>query len=454
MKTMFDIRQIKNRRDMRRTVLVLVWPVVLQNFFWTLMFFVDTAMVGRLGEVALSAVGIAGPLLWSISVVFMAVGIGTMAAVSRAVGEGNLAKAQVNTAAGLLLALVGGIALSVVAFVCAEPLVRFFMDRSDVVLEGKFYFRTIVAAFVFSFLGMIASSALRAAGDTRTPMIASIASNVLNIAGNYVLIFGKLGFPEMGVLGAGIATGISRVAEGCFLTMHVFSARSAVRVRLGTFLLVSRQTIWRVVRISLPAMAEPLCVHTGFLVFMKIVALIGTTAYAAHRVAIAVESLGFMAAEAFAVVAAAIVGQSLGAGRKDLAGMGVRETMKVGVFLMSLVGLVFLVVPGLLARIITDDLTLIDLTVVCLMIGAAEQPLMAISGVFKGTFQGAGDTKTPAIIGAVSVWAVRVPVAYFLAIVLRWGLAGIWITTVLDWGTRTVIYYVVYRRGKWKETKI
>lgn len=439
---------------MRRAVLALVWPVVLQNFFWTLMFFADTAMVGRLGEVGLSAVGIAGPLLWSISVVIMAVAVGTTATVARAIGEGDRTKAQANAATGLLLALLGGIVVTVVAIIYAESLVSFFLDEPAVAIKGAFYFRTVITTIVFSFLGMIAASALRASGDTRTPMIVSVISNILNIAGNYVLIFGKLGFPSFGVLGAGFATALARFFEGAVLLIYLSSARSAVRVRLRSFALVSKETFKRVLKVALPAAAEPLGVHTGFLAFMKIVAYLGTTAYAAHRVAIAVESLGFMAADAFAIVTATIVGQSLGAKKKDLAGMGVREAVKVGLLIMGAAGLLFLTVPGLLARIVTDKPDLISLAVICLMIGAAEQPLMAIAGVFRGVFQGAGDTKIPAIVGGISVWAIRVPVAYLLAVVLRMGLAGIWVTTALDWGFRTLVFLYIYRRGKWKERKV
>ena len=110
MKKALDINSINTPRDMRRTILRLVWPVVIQNLLMTLHFITDRAMVGRLGEVALSAVGIAGPMLWSISMVLMAVGIGTMAAVARAIGEGDTRKAQANAATGLFLSLIGGVA--------------------------------------------------------------------------------------------------------------------------------------------------------------------------------------------------------------------------------------------------------------------------------------------------------------------------------------------------------
>jgi putative MATE family efflux protein len=411
-------------------------------------------MVGRLGEVGLSAVGIAGPLLWSISVVIMAVAIGTTATVARAIGENDKTKAQANAATGMLLALLGSIVVTVVAIVYAESLVSFFLDDPAVAIKGAYYFRTVITTIVFSFLGMIAASALRAAGDTRTPMIVSVVSNILNIAGNYVLIFGKFGFPRLGVMGAGYATALARFFEGAVLIMYLSSTRSAVRLRLRNIALVSKESFKRVLKVALPAAAEPLGVHTGFLAFMKIVALLGTTAYAAHRVAIAVESLGFMAADAFAIVTATIVGQSLGAGRKDLASMGMREAVKVGLLIMGVVGLLFLTIPGLLARIVTDKPGLIDLAIICLMIGAAEQPLMAVAGVFRGVFQGAGDTKIPAIVGGISVWAIRVPAAYVLAVVLGMGLAGIWVTTAVDWGFRTLIFLYIYRRGKWKDREI
>lgn len=454
MRQALNIHQIRNRSDMRRMVLTLVWPVVLQNFFFTLMFFTDTLMVGRLGKVTLAAVGIASPMVWSISMVLMATGVGAMAAVARAIGERDSAKAQANAAAAMLLSLIGGGAVCAAGITFAEPLMRLMIKQPDVVLEARFYFATVIAAFPLTLLGTVVASVLRAAGDTRTPMTIGIISNVLNVVGNYALIFGKFGMPEMGLTGAGLATALSGILGGLLLLLHIFSSRSAVRLRLRSFLMVTKKTVWRVVRISLPAAIEPLFVHSGFLMFIKIVALLGTAPMAAHRIAVAIESLGFMAGHAFYTVAATVVGQSLGASRKDLAQMGNREAMKLCVSILSVAALVFLTVPWYLARIFTDDLNLVNLAAICLMISAAEQPLMAMANVFKGTFQGAGDTKTPVIVGALSVWLVRVPLAYLLAIELGMGLVGVWITTAVDWGTRSVIYFFLYRRGTWKETKI
>ncbi len=439
---------------MRRTVLRLVWPVIIQNLLITLYFFTDRVMVGRVGETALAAVGIAGPILWSVSMVLMAIGVGTMACVARAVGGGDHAKAQANAATGLSLSLLGGIAVSVAGILLAGPLIRLWIDEPDVVLEGSFYFGTIIAAFSLTFLGMVAANILRAAGDTRTPMLVGILSNSLNIFGNYALIFGKFGMPEMGLTGAGLATALSKTLESLLLLLHIFSARSAVHLRFRSFLMVTKQTIWRVVKVSLPAAVEPLFVHSGFLTFTKIVAMMGKTAVAAHTIAIGIESIGFMTAEAFYAVTAAIVGQSLGAGRKDLAEMGARESMRISVFMLTGAAIVFLLLPQYLARIFTDDLNLITVAAICVAISALEQPFLAIANIYKGAFQGAGDTRTPAIVGALSVWIVRVPVAYFLAIVLGWGLVGIWVTTIADWGVRASIYFFIFRRGKWKDTKI
>ncbi len=301
---------------------------------------------------------------------------------------------------------------------------------------------------------MVAGAILRAAGNTKTPMIAGIISNVLNIVGNYALIFGKFGFPEMGLTGAGLATAIAKVVECFLLLSYLFSKRSTVRLSLRSFLLITRATIKRVVKIALPAAVEPLFVHSGFILFTKIVATLGTTAMAAHRIAIGIESLGFMTADAFYVVAAAVVGQSLGAGRKDTAESGTRESMRIGILFLGLAAVIFLIFPRYIARMFTPDTTLVDAAALCLMIAAFEQPFMAAAGVYKGTFQGAGDTKTPVYVGALAVWLIRVPLTYLFAITMGLGLRGAWIVTCLDWAARALIFALIHKRGKWKHIKI
>jgi putative MATE family efflux protein len=432
--------------EIRRKFLKLVWPVLIQDFLLTLMFNIDTMMVGRLNEVALAAMGIIGPVRWAIMAVMLGVSIGTVATVARSVGEKNPEKAVTFAATAYTVSTAMGIVTTIIVCLFAFRIPALFIKDPEVVRQaGKYMFITFLF-FSFNYASMIGASVLRAAGDTRTPMMITVFSNILNILGNYVLIFGKLGFPALGLFGAGISTGVCKMIEGILMTSFLFTKWSIVRLRLSSFKMVTSQSIRYLLKISIPASSEPFFVNSGFLVFTKMVASLGTFAMAANRIALAVESLSFMPGHSFSTTCATLVGQKLGEGSSKGVEASVKQSMKVSVLTMTSIGLSFLVIPQLLCRIFTDDPKLIALASICLMIGAAEQPFMGIVQILKGAFHGAGITKTPVILGAIGVWGPRLFFCYFLAIRCEMGLTGVWIATTIDWITRASLYIWKYRQ--------
>ena len=438
------------KREIRKKFLRLVWPVIIQNFLLMLMFNIDTAMVGRLNEVSLAAMGIIGPVRWAIMAIMMGIAVGTVATVARAVGEKNREKAASFAATSYFVSLFLGILTTIVVCLVAFKIPAVFIDDEAVVFEAGRYLRITFLFFSFTYASLIGASILRAAGDTKTPMIITALSNILNIIGNYILIFGKLGFPALGLYGAGISTGICKTIEGSLMTLYIFSRKSAVRLRISSFRLVTKSTVRRLLKISLPASSEPFFVNSGFLVFTKIVATLGTFAMAANRIALAVESLSFMPGHAFSTTCATLVGQKLGEGSSKGVEESVKQSLKVSISVMGGFGLLFLTIPHLLARIYTNDREVIAIASVCLMIGAAEQPFLGIVQILKGTFHGAGDTKTPIMLGAIGVWGPRIILSYVLAIYLGWGLIGIWIATTTDWITRAGLFFWRYRKHQQK----
>ncbi|MBN1902961.1 MATE family efflux transporter [Candidatus Sumerlaeota bacterium] len=431
--------------EIRRKFLKLVWPVLIQDFLLTLMFNIDTMMVGRLNEVALAAMGIIGPVRWAIMAIMLGVSIGTVATVARSVGERNPEKAVTFAATAYVVSGALGIVTTTIICLFAYRIPAIFIGDPEVVREaGKYMFITFLF-FIFNYASMIGASVLRAAGDTQTPMVITVFSNLLNICGNYLLIFGKMGFPALGLYGAGISTAISKAVEGVLMTSFLFTRWSIVRLKPSSFRLVSMQSIRHLLKISIPASTEPFFVNSGFLVFTKMVASLGTFAMAANRIALAVESLSFMPGHSFSTTCATLVGQKIGEGSPKGVEASVKQSMKVSVMVMSSIGLSFLVIPHLLCRIFTDDPKLIALATICLMIGSLEQPFMGIVQILKGAFHGAGNTKTPVILGAIGVWGPRLFICYTLAIRWEMGLAGVWIATTVDWITRACLYIWKYR---------
>jgi len=433
------------KEEIRRQFMQLAWPVVIQEILLMIMFDVDTAMVGRLNAEALAAMGIIGPVRWAIMAVIIGIPIATVATVARSIGEKNQEKATAFAATSYFLTLIVGIITTIVVCSLSHAIPGVFINDPEVIRQGAEYLRITFLFFIFTYASMTGASILRAAGDTRTPMIIMVFSNILNIFGNYILIFGKMGFPRLGLYGAGLSTGICKAIEGSLMTLYIFSPWSKVRLKPSSFRLVNRSTIKTLLKIGIPASSEPFFVNSGFLVFTKIVASMGTYAVAVNRIALAVESLSFMPGHAFSTTCATLVGHKVGEGSAKGVKHVVKHSLKVSVSVMGGVGILFLLIPRLLANIFTNDKEVIASAALCLMIGAAEQPFMGIVQILKGAFHGSGDTKTPVILGAIGVWIPRLILSYLLAIHFGLGLAGIWIATTVDWMTRAALYIWRFR---------
>jgi putative MATE family efflux protein len=441
--------------SLRREVFRLTWPVVLQGSFRTIFFISDTAMLGHYSNAALATIGISGPLMHTLIVFLSALSVGTVAIVSRAVGERDEAKARRDGATALSSAGALGALGALLSWLLVPLFVSLFpVERGEIAAGATDYLRIVGCFLPVVTLELVAASILRAAGNTRAPMIAAAFANALNIALNALLIFGlRIGpvqFPELGVSGAALATGLAYMAEVLLLFAFLFSKRSPLRFSAREVFAFQWESLRKLARVSLPAAFEPIVVQSGFLVMAWMVTKLGEESLAAHRAAISIESLSFMPGFGFSLACAALVGQRLGAGSPDEASRAMKETAKLSVLIMSGIGLLFLLAPKLLMRLSTTDAAIIEVGAAALMIGALEQPTMAVGFVLQGLLRGAGDTKSPLLVAFIGVWLVRVPLGYFLAVTCGWGLAGIWWTTVVDWGVRALVLWVIYRRGVWR----
>jgi putative MATE family efflux protein len=317
------------------------------------------------------------------------------------------------------------------------------------------YLRALAWGYPTLVIFTVLEAVFRGAGDTRTPMLIAVFANILNVAGNYVLIFGKFGAPEMGVAGAGLSTAIALAVQGILVTAWMFTPGSALRLRASSFRSISRESVRRLVRLTLPAAVDPLVLRTGFLVFLALMKDLGKSAMAAHRGAIAGESLSFMPGWGFSIACGAMIGQCLGARRPDRAAAGFRESAILATMVMSVLGLAFAIVPGYLIRFFIPSAPVVEQAgAACLRLGAVEQPLMALAMVFGGALRGAGDTRSPILVAVLGVWCVRIPLSYFFAFTLGWGIAGAWFVMILDWGTRAAVFAYVWRRGAWKNLRL
>ncbi|MCR4402571.1 MAG: MATE family efflux transporter [Firmicutes bacterium] len=442
------------KRGIDREIRRLAWPAISEMILHMFVWIVDTAMVGRLGAQALSAVGLGGNVYWTCTWICGAIGIGVQAMVARAVGAGDTRRAAFSAGQGLLAGFGLGAVLAGGAMGAAPWVYRLAGFAQDVSVPGIEYMRIVGAGALLFIPLQVGAAILRGSGDTRTPLYVTLVTNSANLVGDYVLIFGVFGLPKLGVRGAALATLIAHVIGGLLTLGAVFRRNGRVRLRARDVLRVDACTLRTLVRLSVPAGVEEALMNGSRLLSSFIIATLGTAAFAANQVTVAAEALSFMPGYGFAMAAGILVGQSLGARRPDLAMQVGYRSLRHSVAVMGSVAVAFLAAPRFIIGVFTDDPEVIYTASVCLRIAAFEQIFIGITDTLCGSLRGAGDTRTALRITAAGTWLVRVPLVVVAVYLLHLGLPAVWAITCLDWAVRAVLAARHFRAGRWQEARV
>lgn len=441
----------QTKKDIRREIAWLAFPAIGEMMLQMIVSMTDVAFVGRLGANELAAIGIATNIFFTLLFIFAAIGVGATAIIARAFGAGD-AK-QANYVAGQAFTLGLGIAAvaSLLGFFYAESLMGFFSRDSEVIAHGVAYLEVVALPSVFMLVYFVMRGVVIGSGNTKLPLLLAVLISIINITGNYVLIYGKWGFPRLGVAGAAWSTSLSLSVASLILIAIMFSGKIRVHLQFRDVIRPHWQTMKRILRLSIPAQLEELMRGGGNLLVTLIISLsMGALAYAAHTVAISVESLSFMPGIGFAIASTALVGQALGAKLHERAERIGWEATKMTVAVMSVFGLTFLVLSEPIVRLFTNDAAVIPIAALLIKISALEQPLMALEFVLAGALRGAGDTRWALYITLIGNWCIRIPGLLLVVFVFGGGIYAIWGVFVIDWLIRASIAVWRFRSGKWK----
>ena len=450
-----DERLISSR-EITRTVLVLSVPAILEMLLHTLVGLADTAMVGRLAEggAAVAGTSLGNNVFMFALTIFAAIGTGSTALVARSIGAGDNRTADRVVVQSLLVGSVLAILLTLAGTLFAEQAMDFMGAEGLAHEYGAVYLRIIAYGAMPTFVMQILTGCLRGAGDTRTPMIINSGVNLVNIALNWVLIYGNLGAPALGVAGAAIATSVSRVLGAAILLLLLGMRK--LKLTLGRLRDASLDIplMRRIMNVGIPAAVEMAFMRGAQLAFARLVASLGTTAIAAHQIALNTESISFQPGWGISMAGAALVGQGLGAGKPKLAERFGYRALQIAVAIMGALGVVLFTVPEFFARLFILDEEVIRLSVVCLRIVAISQPALACTMVLSNSLRTAGDTRRMLYITLAGFWLIRLPVGYILVRYTNLGLAGAWIGMITDLFFRGSACWWLFRKGYWKEVKV
>jgi putative MATE family efflux protein len=436
-----------------RTTWTLAWPVIIAFSLESVVGLIDALMVGRLGADAVAAVGVGVHLLSALNVAMFAAGTGALAIVARHVGAGERAAAEHALRQAILTAFALGVLTVVPVLLWTRELVALFRVEPAVVEAAVPFVRWVILAVPPDAVVFTVAASLRAAGDTRTPLAMGVIVGAVNLVVAYVLIFGALGMPALGVTGAALGT-VTAFTVGAVLGIVLLRRGGlALQVRWrGTR--VDRAAIVRVLRVGYPSALEHVLMQVGFLTYMVFAAHYGTAGVAAYFIGVRILALSFLPGLGFGAAAGALVGQALGARRPDEAARSGWISTGLSIAFMTAGGLVLYVLAEPVARLFVADEGVVAATVPFIRVLAAAQPLMAIDFTLGGALKGAGDTRFPLVVALLAFYACRLGTSYVVAFVLDWPLVWLWMALIGDYVVRAALKGWRFRSGAWARVRV
>ncbi len=435
----------------RRRIMDLALPIIGGMVSQNILNLVDTAMVGQLGDAALAGVALGGFVNFMTIAFVTGMASGVQATAARRLGEGKTEAMAIPLNGGLLLAAIISVPASIAMFFLAPSVMASLAEDTQVASMGGAYLQCRVVAMVAVGMNFAFRGYWNATNRSRLYLRTLVVMHVCNVLISYVLIFGKLGLPALGVVGAGIGT-----AASTFIGLAYYCWLGLVHARDAGFLkgIPKGKAMRSMLRISLPSGAQQFLFAAGLTVFFTLIGKVGTQELAAASVITNLFLVGILPGIAFGLAATSLVGQALGAGDPAEAKRWGWDVAKVAAGRLALLSLPALVAPQLLLWPFIKNPETLALAIWPLRIVAASLVLEAVAMTLLNALLGAGASRTVMLASVASQWGVQLPLVFLLGPVMGYGLTAIYVVSTLSRVSLAAVFVVVWRRGKWAEIEV
>ena len=430
--------------SIRRAVVLLSIPMILEMSMESVFAVVDIFFVGRIGKEAVATVGLTESVLALVYSVAFGLSMAATAMVARRIGEKNEAEASRTAAQSILIALGLTVVISLSGALLAPHILKLMGGSDAVVAIGTSYTRIVFSSCIVIMLIFLINGIFRGAGN------ASIAMWSLWVANGFNIILCPVLIHFYGLPGAAMATTIGRGLGVCFQLYHLARGKGAIRI-LRRYFRPDGAIMRGLAKIAWTGTFQFLISTASWIVMARIIAQFHDTAIAGYQVAIRILVFFILPAWGMSNAAATLVGQNLGAKLPDRAERSVRTAALYNALFMTLVSTIFLVAAGPIVSIINRDPGVEAVATMGLRIVSLGYIFYGVGMVLTNAFNGAGDTLTPTIINLFCFWAFQIPLAWFLAIFLKLGPKGVFMAILIAETSVTVVSFFLFRRGKWKK---
>jgi len=440
--------ELPEDKDILRQTLKIAWPASVESFLVALCAFVDQRMVSFISPSAIAAVGITSEPRMLALAFFTGLGIGVSAIVARRKGEGDRAKANFVLRAGLVIALIATVLLSVFGVLFADEIMRFAGSNADSHQGAVEYFTIVIGCLAFNSFSLIINAAQRGAGNTKLAMKANLTCNAVNLAADWLLI------PVYGVKGAAWGLVLGTAVGFVISAASLFSKNSYLRFTENAHVddrAAALRPLWNIGRNTV---VEQLILRAGFFLFAKTLAGLGTMAFTAHRIGMNVLNISFSFGDGLAAASVALVGAALGQKRRDLARVYGTFCQRIGLLVACALACSYVLFGRGIVSLLSRDADVINTARNLLYIMTVLIMLQITQLVYSGCLRGCGDTKFCTRLSLLSFGVLRPGLAWIAVQLLDLGIYGAWACLIIDQIVRVVVTYRRFYGEKWAKIEV
>ncbi len=440
--------EVIQQENIRRRLFKLAAPIFIETLLIMMLGAVDVIMLSRHSDNSVAAVGVVNQIIVLTFLIFEVINLGTSVLCSQYLGAKMHKNVVQVVGVSLLMNLVVGVSVSLFLFGMNETILQWMGLTPELMKDGTDYMRIVGAFAFFQAISLTLSASLRSANKAIYPMMVTVVVNVLNIIGNYTLIFGEFGFPEMGVEGAAISTAFSRGVSMVILFIILF--RKHIRkFPLAYFRPFPFKELKNLLKVGLPSAGEQLSYSSSQVVITYFINALGMEALAARTYSVNIIMFSFLFSIAIAQGGAICIGHLIGEKRPHAAFLLGKYVMKKSVLITVCLSLITALMGPFIFGWLTTNEQIIRMGVTILAIDVILEIGRPINIFATNALRAAGDVNYPFYLGLVVMWSVAVGCGYLFGVHWGWGLAGMWVAFLLDENIRGIVFVRRWYGMKW-----
>ncbi|MED0850282.1 MATE family efflux transporter [Bacillus altitudinis] len=432
------------------SLFALTWPIFIEISLYMLMGSADTLMLSQYSDNSVAAVGVSNQLLNLLIVMFSFITTGTTIVIAQLLGAGRKQDATqvayVSLGTNFLISFV----ISLLMFVLAVPILHMMGLSSELMPDATVFLQIVGLLSFIQALIMTYSAILKSYGFTRDTMYVTIGMNLLNVAGNYLVIFGPFGFPVLGVMGVALSTSFARLI-GLTAMILIVRHRIGLQFSFKRMFYIQRTHLKKLLKIGIPSAGEQLSYNGSQMIITLFITFMGTQALAAKVYTQNLMMFIMLFGAAISQGTQILIGRLIGAKEFDAAYRRCMKSLYWAIAISLLSSTALSLSSTHLLTFFTSNSEIIQIASLLLILTIILEPGRSFNMVIINSLRAAGDAKFPVYMAMISMWGIGLPIAYLLGIQLEMGLIGVWISFIVDEWVRGIFMYRRWRSRVWTE---